>query len=132
MTKSDREIMEILEAFDLTRCAHSAAQLAGVDEKTVARYVAIRDAGGDPLARPRRVRSIDPFLPKVEEWVETSKGHDPRGRGARAAGADGLRGQRAHDAPGGGRGEDGVEGGAPAHLPAVDPGAGDVVAVRLG
>jgi transposase len=74
VTKSDREVMEILEAFDLTRCAHSAAQLAGVDEKTVARYVAVRDAGGDPLARSRRVRSIDPFLPKVEEWVEASKG----------------------------------------------------------
>ena len=40
MTKSDREIMEILEAFDLTGCAHSAAQLAGCDPKTVARYVA--------------------------------------------------------------------------------------------
>jgi hypothetical protein len=66
--------MEILQAFDLTRCAHSAAQLCGVDEKTVARYVAIRDAGGDPLVRPRRVRSIDPFLAKVEEWVDASKG----------------------------------------------------------
>jgi transposase len=66
--------MEILEAYDLTRCAHSAAQLCGVDEKTVARYVAIRDAGGDPLARSRRARSIDPFLPKVEEWVEASQG----------------------------------------------------------
>jgi transposase len=74
VTKSDREVMEILEAYDLTRCPHSAAQLAGVDEKTVARYVAIRDAGGDPTARPRRVRSIDPFLPKVEEWVDASKG----------------------------------------------------------
>ena len=47
MSKSDREIMEILEAFDLTRCAHSAALLAGCDEKTVARYVARRDAGAD-------------------------------------------------------------------------------------
>ena len=74
MTKSDREIVEILEAFDLTRCAHSAAQLAGVDEKTVARYVAIRDNGGDPFARARRVRGIDPFLPKIEEWVEHSHG----------------------------------------------------------
>jgi len=26
--KSDREIMEILEAFDVTGCAHSAAALA--------------------------------------------------------------------------------------------------------
>jgi hypothetical protein len=74
VTKSGREIVEILEAFDLTRCAHSAARLAGCDEKTVARYVAIRDTGGDPLVRPRRVRSIDPFLAKVEEWVDHSQG----------------------------------------------------------
>ncbi|WP_281274378.1 hypothetical protein [Allorhizocola rhizosphaerae] len=41
MTKSDREIMEILEAYDLTRCAYSAGQLAGCDPKTVKRYVAL-------------------------------------------------------------------------------------------
>jgi hypothetical protein len=35
MKKSDREIMEILEAFDATGCAHSAGRLAGVDPKTV-------------------------------------------------------------------------------------------------
>jgi hypothetical protein len=74
MEMSDKDIMEILEAYDLTRCAHSAAQLCGVDEKTVARHVAVRDAGGDPLARPRRVRSIDPFLPKVEEWSRRRRG----------------------------------------------------------
>lgn len=74
MTKSDREIMEILEAFDLTRCAHSAAQLAGVDEKTVKRYVAIRDAGRDPLVKTRRARSVDAFLGKIEELVEKSQG----------------------------------------------------------
>lgn len=66
--------MEILEAFDLTRCAHSAAQLVGVDEKTVARYVAVRDSGRDPLVRTRRPRSIDPFLGKIEELVEHSQG----------------------------------------------------------
>jgi hypothetical protein len=38
--KSDREIMEILEAFDATGCAHSAARLAGVDAKTV-RYAVV-------------------------------------------------------------------------------------------
>ncbi|MEV6227981.1 hypothetical protein AB0L88_08900 [Saccharopolyspora shandongensis] len=74
MTKSDREIMEILEAFDLTRCAHSAAELAGVDEKTVKRYFAIRDVGKDPLVRTRRARSIDPFLGKIEELVDKSQG----------------------------------------------------------
>jgi len=66
--------MEILEAFDLTRCAHSAAALAGVDEKTVARYVAVRDEGRDPLATVRRPRAIDPFMGKIEEWVDKSAG----------------------------------------------------------
>jgi len=74
VTKSGREIMEILEAFDLTGCAHSAAQLAGTDRKTVARYVALRDAGADPAARERRSRSIDGFLAKVEELVDRSSG----------------------------------------------------------
>jgi transposase len=74
VTKSGREIMEILEAFDLTRCAHSAAQLAGTDRKTVARYVALRDAGADPAGRERRSRSIDAFLAKAEELVDRSNG----------------------------------------------------------
>jgi transposase len=74
LTKSSREIMEILEAFDLTRCAWSAAELAGVDAKTVARYVAVRDAGGDPFTVARRPRAIDPFMAKVEELVEHSEG----------------------------------------------------------
>jgi hypothetical protein len=74
VTKSDREIMEILEAYDLTRCAYSAGQLAGCDPKTVARYVALRDAGGDPLARVARPKLIDPFLPKIEELVDRSQG----------------------------------------------------------
>jgi hypothetical protein len=74
LTKSDREIMEILEAFDLTRCSHSAGVLAGCDPKTVARYVAARDAGGNPFVRARRPRLIDPFLEKIEELVDRSKG----------------------------------------------------------
>ncbi len=73
MTKSDREIMEILEAFDLTRCVHSAAVLAGCDSKTVARYVAVRDVGRDPLTPTRRGRLIDPYLEKVEELVDRSR-----------------------------------------------------------
>ena len=47
MTKSGREIMEILEAFDLTGFAHSAAQLAGTDRKT-ARYPDIGITGVMP------------------------------------------------------------------------------------
>ena len=52
MQKSDREIMEILEAYDLTRCPHSAADLAGCDPKTVARTIATitKDANsGNPV-----------------------------------------------------------------------------------
>src|SRR6266705_2111394 len=74
MAKSGREIMEIFEAFDLTGTAWSAAQLTGYDAKTVARYVAIREAGGDPLAKTSRPRLIDVFMPKVEELVDRSKG----------------------------------------------------------
>lgn len=74
MKKSDREIMEILEAFEATGCAHSAAVLAGVDPKTVRRYVAKREAG-EPLDGPvKRVRIIDAFVPKIEEMVATSEG----------------------------------------------------------
>jgi hypothetical protein len=72
--KSGREIMEILEAFDATGCAHSAAQLAGVDPKTVRRYVAKRDAGETVDGPVQRPKLIDPFLPKIEELVEQSEG----------------------------------------------------------
>jgi hypothetical protein len=74
MTKHDREIMEILAAYDLTGCAHSAAQLAGADPHTVARYFAIRDAGGNPFVRQSRPKIIDPYLEKIEELVERSEG----------------------------------------------------------
>ena len=73
MKKSDREIMEILEAFDATGCAH-AAVLAGVDPKTVRRYVAKRDAGEPVDAPVQGPRLIDSFLPKIEELVEQSAG----------------------------------------------------------
>lgn len=66
--------MEILEAFDLTRSGRSTASLAGCDHKTVMRYVALRDAGGDPVAAAARLKLIDEFLEKVEELVDRSKG----------------------------------------------------------
>jgi transposase len=72
--KSAEEIMQILEAFDLTRSFRDAGELAGCDHKTVAHWVARRDTGTiteKPAARPRL---IDPFLPKLEEWMEASKG----------------------------------------------------------
>ncbi len=66
--------MEILEAFDLTGSLRDAAELADCSHHTVARYVAARGVGGltdRPAARPQL---IDGFLPKVEEWVEHSRG----------------------------------------------------------
>jgi hypothetical protein len=72
--KSAEEIMEILEAFDLTGSYRDAAELAGCSHHTVARYVAARNAGksvDQPAARPQL---IDEFLPKLEEWMEHSKG----------------------------------------------------------
>ena len=79
MKKCDREIMEILEAFDATGCAHSAAALAGVDPKTVRRYVEARDAGRPVDAPGRRAKLIDAFMGKVEDLVKASRGQDPRG-----------------------------------------------------
>ena len=72
--KSDEEIMEILEAFDLTASYRAAAELAGCDHHTGARYVAERDKGRDPAAPVRRARALDPFADKIEEWVERSRG----------------------------------------------------------
>lgn len=74
MKKSDREIMEILEAFDATQSAHSAAQLAGVDAKTVRRYVAARDEGRPITGPGRRPRMLDEHMGKIEEWVERGNG----------------------------------------------------------
>jgi transposase len=67
--------MEILEAFDLAGTLRGAAALAGCDHKTVAHWVAARDAagGGLPVAVRRRPR-VDPFAEKIEELVERSRG----------------------------------------------------------
>jgi hypothetical protein len=73
--KSAEEIMEILDAYDLTGSLRDAAELAGCSHHTVARYVAERDAGrgaGEGMAA--RSQLIDEYLPKVEEWVERSHG----------------------------------------------------------
>lgn len=67
--------MEILEAYDLTGSLRDAAELAGCSHHTVARYVAAREAGtlSDRQA-VRRPMAADEFLPKIEEWVQRSKG----------------------------------------------------------
>ena len=73
--KSREEIMNMLEAFDLTGSLRDAGELAGCSHHTVAAYVAKRDEGRLGGVGPvRRERIIDPWLPKIEEWVERSCG----------------------------------------------------------
>jgi transposase len=73
--KRSEEVMEILEAYDLTGTLRGAAELSGCDHKTVAHWVAARDAAGGGL--PVAVRSrpaVDAFAAKIEEWVGRSRG----------------------------------------------------------
>ena len=72
--KHAEEIMEILEAFDLTGSYRDAGELAGCDHKTVAHWVARRDAGELTATALPRDRVIDPFVVKLEEWMEQSNG----------------------------------------------------------
>ena len=48
--KSAEEVMEILEAFDLTGSFRQAAVLVGCDHKTVGHWVRARDQVGGMLA----------------------------------------------------------------------------------
>ena len=73
--KSAEEIMQILEAYDLTGSYRDAAELAGCSHHTVARYVQAREQGRlSPGRAARRPMLIDSFLVKLEEWVDRSKG----------------------------------------------------------
>jgi hypothetical protein len=72
--KSAEEIMEMLEAFDLTGSLRDAAELAGCSHHTVGRYVRARDAGGVSDRAAARPQLADEFWPKLEEWMERSKG----------------------------------------------------------
>ncbi|CCC42495.1 Transposase / integrase [Mycobacterium canettii CIPT 140060008] len=73
--KSAEEIMEILEAYDLTGSLRDAAELAGCSHHTVAEYVAARERGElTPGRAARREMLVDPYLDKLEEWVDRSRG----------------------------------------------------------
>jgi hypothetical protein len=73
--KSAEEIMEILEAYDLTGSLRDAAELAGCSHHTVAQYVAARERGElTPGRAERREMLVDPYLEKLEEWVDRSRG----------------------------------------------------------
>lgn len=66
--------MEILAAYDLTGSFRAAGELAGCSHHTVAAHVRARDEGRPWPVRVTRVKVTDPYLPKIEEWVEQSKG----------------------------------------------------------
>jgi hypothetical protein len=73
--KSAEEIMEILEAYDLTGSLRDAAELAGCSHHTVASLVAARDRGELTPGRPmQRDMLADPYREKLEEWVDRSRG----------------------------------------------------------
>src|SRR5690606_5236074 len=72
--KSAEEIMNMLEAFDLPGSLRDAGELSGVSHHTVARYVAAREAGALSDRPAPRAQFVDEYLPKVEEWIERSKG----------------------------------------------------------
>ncbi|MFE6780041.1 IS21 family transposase [Streptomyces sp. NPDC057702] len=75
MKMTDREIIEILVAYDATESVYSAARIVGCDPKTVRRYVAARDAGRPVTGPSRRSRLADAYAEKIEEWVDRSEGH---------------------------------------------------------
>ena len=81
--------MEIAELYDLTHSYATTAQLAGVDPKTVKRALARRAAGYPPETRERG-SVADPYLDKIDEWIERSSGlalaEITRGRAQRTQG----------------------------------------------
>ena len=68
------DVVEILEAFDLTGSLREAARLTGCSPNTVARYVRLRERGQVAADPVRRDQILDPYLAKLEEWVERSHG----------------------------------------------------------
>lgn len=74
MAKAPTKIMDILDAYDLTKSTLAAARLTGADDKTVARYVEQRKKGEIPAKRAKRGTLLDPYLAKIEELVDRSEG----------------------------------------------------------
>src|SRR6476646_3562963 len=100
---------------------------------TARRAVCAGSCGGPVDAAPgRSAADADRCVPAEAGGVGRALARpDPRGCGARQAGRAGLCGIGTHHPPRGGGGEVGVPVGPAAGAPAVDPGAGDVVPVRL-
>ena len=123
--------MEILNAYDLTGSLRDAGELAGCSHHTVKHYVERRAAGGELDQAAQRPMLIDEYLPKVEEWVERSKGKVRADVAHEKLLALGYTGSGAHHPPCGREGEAVLPRRACARAPALDHRAGDVAAVRL-
>jgi molybdenum-dependent DNA-binding transcriptional regulator ModE len=76
LLKKAEEVMEILEAYDLTGSLRAAAKLAGCDHKTVAHWVGQRERAAGTVPVPERVRPVmgGLFAAKIDELVERSGG----------------------------------------------------------
>jgi transposase len=73
--KKPEEVMEILEAYELTGSLRQAAALAGCDHKTVAYWVRQRElAGGMPIVERKRPAMEQEFQAKIDELVDRSHG----------------------------------------------------------
>ncbi len=64
------DVVEILEAFDLTGSLREAARLTGCSPMTVARYVRLRETGQATADPVRRDQILDAFLPKLESILD--------------------------------------------------------------
>ena len=65
--------------------------LCNVDPKTVRRYGQARDLGPPVTGPVVRPKLLDPFLEKIEEWVDRSKGQVRADKVHERLGADGVR-----------------------------------------
>ena len=73
--KKPEEVMEILEAYELTGSFRQAAGLVGCDHKTVAYWVRMRgETGGLPAVERKRPAMEAEFAAKVDELVDRSRG----------------------------------------------------------
>ncbi|HZE03978.1 MAG TPA: IS21 family transposase [Solirubrobacteraceae bacterium] len=73
--KKPEDVVEILEAYDLTGSFRAAAGLVGCDHKTVAYWVRQRDeAGGMPAVQRARPAMEAVFAEKIDELVDRSHG----------------------------------------------------------
>ena len=73
--KKPEDVMEILEAYDLTGSFRAAAGLVGCDHKTVAYWVRQREeAGGMPVVERARPAMEAVFAAKIDELVDRSHG----------------------------------------------------------